>query len=89
MAAIKFSKKSVIEALRQRGAILQEKWGFDPNNGTAQLSTPTAVANTRDHRKDRAVAYGEWNFCMNLATWIEEGQFPFEDLRGQGITGTL
>ena len=89
MPAVKFSKKSVIEALRQRGAILQEKWGFDPNNGTAQLSSPSGKINDRDYRKDRAVAYGEWNFCLNLARWIEDGQFPADDLRGQGITGTL
>ncbi|MFP3637890.1 hypothetical protein [Paraburkholderia sp. SIMBA_054] len=64
----RFNKSNMTAALQRRADSLQEKHGFRPDDGTAQLAGPLAT-------QDAAVAYGDYRLCLNLIQWIEDGSF--------------
>ncbi|MBN3777008.1 hypothetical protein G3O06_05415 [Burkholderia sp. Ac-20345] len=64
----RFSKPNMIAALERRAEALQKKHGFNPNNGTAQLTGPLAT-------QEAAVAYGDFRLTLDLIQWIEDGSF--------------
>jgi len=62
----RFSKYTLKETLQKRLDAIQDKYDFDPDNGTAQLSGDT----------DEAVAYGEREAMLNLADIFEIDLWP-------------
>ena len=57
--ATRFNKNNVLVHIERRMEILQQKWGFNSNNGWAQV----ANANI-----EKIVAYGEFNGLDELHT---------------------
>jgi len=62
----RFSKEVVLAAIDKKIEALQNEWGFDPNNGTAQLKGKLAG-------QDAAVAYGTYRALDDLAEQIADG----------------
>jgi len=69
----RFSKQSVLAALETKAARLEEKHGFDENNGTAQLTGPRAG-------QDAAVDYGRYRAYLDLMAAIEDGSLIRTDV---------
>ena len=62
----RFSKPKLLAALERRADGLKAKYGFDADNGTAQLTG-------RLCGQDVAVAYGEFRLCLDLIQQIDDG----------------
>lgn len=62
----RFGKDNVVTALQQQADRLQAEYGFDPNNGTAQLKGKLAT-------QDAAVSYGKYRQLLKLIQDIEDG----------------
>ncbi|RQR65676.1 hypothetical protein DIE18_04290 [Burkholderia sp. Bp9125] len=62
----RFSKPNLLAALERRADELQKKYGFDANNGTAQLKGKLAT-------QDATVAYGQFRLFHDLTHQIEDG----------------
>lgn len=61
----RFSKTAMVANLDAKVAKLKAAWGFDPNNGTAQL---------KGKGEDAWLAYGEYRLCLRLIEEIEDGR---------------
>ena len=61
----RFSKSAMIRHLEVKADRIAEQWGFDRNNGTAQLRGKTGEAH---------VAYGEFNLCQTLLDDLADGR---------------
>lgn len=62
----RFSKTAMIAALDDKADSLQKQFGFNPDNGTAQLKG-------RLDSQDAAIAYGQYRLCRDLAEQIHDG----------------
>ncbi|MBC8737007.1 hypothetical protein F6X40_09320 [Paraburkholderia sp. UCT31] len=60
------SKPTLLAALERRAEALQKEFGFDVNNGTAQLKGKLAG-------QDAAVAYGKFRLCHEMIQQIDDG----------------
>ncbi|WP_368714734.1 hypothetical protein [Paraburkholderia sp. EG287A] len=56
----------MLAALEGRAAELRKQYGFDRNNGTAQLTGKMAT-------QDAAVAYGQFRMLHELIQQVEDG----------------
>jgi hypothetical protein len=65
---IRFNKNNVLIHIEKRMAMLQERWGFNPNNGWSQVEGADI---------EKIVAYGEFNGLDELHTELFNS-----DLRG-------
>jgi hypothetical protein len=65
---IRFNKDNVLIHIEKRMALLQERWGFDSNNGWSQVQGADI---------EKIVAYGEFNGLDELHTELFNS-----DLRG-------
>lgn len=61
----RFSKAAMVQHLESKAGRLAEQWGFDRNNGTAQL---------RGKPSEAHVAYGEFNLCQTLLDELADGR---------------
>lgn len=62
----RFSKPNLLAALERRADELQKKYGFDANNGTAQLQGTLTS-------QDAVVAYGQFRLLHDLLQQIDDG----------------
>jgi hypothetical protein len=62
----RFSKPNLLAALERRADELKRKYGFDENNGTAQLDGKLDT-------QEVAVAYGQFRLYHDLVRQIEDG----------------
>jgi hypothetical protein len=62
----RFSKPNLLAALERRADELQKQYGFDRNNGTAQLKGKL-------DSQDAAVAYGKFRLYLDLIQQIDVG----------------
>jgi len=60
----RFSKSKMVQDLLERADHLEKTWGFDRNNGWAQLRGGTV---------ERAAEYGRYRNMLDLAADIEDG----------------
>lgn len=76
----RFSKKTLTEHIQGRLDRIQKHWGFDPNNGTAQVraiggvrkqTNPLMSGGYEDHMYDAAGAYGEFRSLLDMAAHFE------------------
>jgi hypothetical protein len=65
---IRFNKNNVLIHIEKRIAMLQERWGFNPNNGWSQVQGADI---------EKIVAYGEFHGLDELHTELFNS-----DLRG-------
>lgn len=62
----RFSKPALLNALELQIESIEAKYGFDRNNGTAQLKGNLSG-------QDAAIAYGEFRSLIRLVDKIEDG----------------
>lgn len=62
----RFSKSNLLAALERRADELKEKYGFDADDGTAQLTGKLAS-------QDATVAYGQFRLYHDLIRQIDDG----------------
>ena len=62
--AIRFNKNNVLIHIERTMELLQQKWGFDPNNGWAQVEGADI---------EKIVAYGEFNGLDELHSELFNG----------------
>lgn len=77
----RFSRSTLTEYLQEQVNLIQYQWGFDPDNGTAQLDAiaadrliinPLRTIGGRDadmegHRHEARMAYGELEMLRRIA----------------------
>jgi len=61
---IRFNKNNVLVHIEKRMAMLQQRWGFDPDNGWSQVDGADI---------EKVVAYGEFNGLDELHTELSNG----------------
>ena len=62
----RFSKSALVNILELKIDAIELKFGFDRNNGTAQLKC--ALSN-----QEAVIAYGEFRTLLNLVRTIDDG----------------
>ncbi|KWA83981.1 hypothetical protein WL29_21690 [Burkholderia ubonensis] len=62
----RFSKPNLLAALERRADELKKQYGFDENNGTAQLKGKL-------DNQDAAVAYGKFRLYHDLIQQLDDG----------------
>lgn len=62
----RFSKQALLEALNNQITDIEAKFGFDRDNGTAQLIGDLSG-------QDASIAYGEYRSKIRLVNSIEDG----------------
>lgn len=61
----RFSRASVTEYLEEREERLRRRYGFDPDNGSAQV---------RGRSEDTLIAFGEWRAARNMLLSMHWGE---------------
>ena len=62
--SIRFNKNNVLIHIERTMELLQQTWGFDPNNGWAQVEGADI---------EKIVAYGEFNCLDELHSELSNG----------------
>lgn len=66
--APRFSRQVMIDHLKMRVAVIEKDYpALTRQTGTVQVEKKSPAANR---------AYGEWDLCVNMIEWLQEGWVP-------------